>query len=192
MARVTGLRRRGRQRVEVEVDGARWRVLPAEVVVRTRLSPGEELTRPRLRELRRELRQAEALGRATRALRHGDLSTQRLRERLERHSTAPFAREQAVSTLEAVGILDDARVAHTRAAGLAGRGLGDAAIRFDLERRGIARELLDEALAGLEPEAVRARRLVAAHGHGVRSARLLARRGFGEEASEAALGALEP
>ncbi len=191
MATVTGLRARGRSRVEVDLDGGRWRVIPAEVVLRVGLTVGEELSRPRLRELRRELRRVEALERAKRALQYGDLSAHRLRERLEGNATTQFARDEAVATLEAAGVVDDARVARTRAAALAARGLGDAAIRFDLERQGIERELLDQALTELEPESVRASRLVAAHGHGVRTARLLARRGFGEEASEAALGPLD-
>ena len=191
MASITGLRARSRSRVEVELDGVLWRVMPAEVVLRLGLTVGQELSRPRLRELRRELRRVEAFERAGRALQYGDLSAQRLRERLEGNGTTPFAREEAVATLEAAGVVDDARVARTRAATLAARGLGDGAIRFDLERQGIEQELLDQALAQLEPESVRASRLVATHGHGIRTARLLARRGFGEEASEAALGPLE-
>jgi hypothetical protein len=50
---VTGLRELPGGRVAVELDGARWRTVPAEVVVRVRLGVGEVLDRPRLRELAR-------------------------------------------------------------------------------------------------------------------------------------------
>ena len=57
---VSGLRELPSGRVAVELDGARWRTVPAEVVVRVRLGVGEELDRPRARELARELRRARA------------------------------------------------------------------------------------------------------------------------------------
>jgi SOS response regulatory protein OraA/RecX len=81
--------------------------------------------------------------------------------------------------------VDDARYAAGRAALLAGRGYGNTAIRWDLERRGIDAGVVAGALAGLEPELERARALVAARGGGARAAALLARRGFGEDALEA-------
>lgn len=184
MACVTALRKRTRGRIDIELDGVPWRALPGDVVVRLGLAVGEELDRTRLRELRRELRRSEALEQATRALRYRDLSSHRLRERLERRGAAPFARDQAVATLEAIGLVDDIRVARTRAENLAARGLGDAAIRFDLDRQGVPRELAEDVLAELEPEAERAQRLVAVHGRGPRTARLLLRRGFGEDSIE--------
>ncbi len=191
MVCVTGLRERSRGRVAVELDGARWRTIPGDVVLHVGLTVGERLTRERLRDLRRELRRSEALEQATQALRYRDLSSQHLRRRLEQRRTAPAAREEALATLEAVGVVDDARVARTRAESLAGRGMGDAAIRFDLSRQAVAADLVEEALAMIEPESERARRLVAAHGRGARTARLLARRGFGEDAIEAAVGPLD-
>jgi hypothetical protein len=44
------------------------------------------------------------------------------------------------------------------------------------------------ALAGLEPEAARAERIVASRGRSPATARFLARKGFGEEAVESAAG----
>jgi regulatory protein len=186
VASVTALRKRTRGRVEIELDGLAWRVVPAEVVVRLSVAVGDQLERPQLRILRRELRRNEALEQATRALRYRDLSSHDLRELLERRGTAPFARDQAVATLETIGLLDDTRFARTRAENLAARGLGDAAIRFALDRQGVPRALADEVLAELEPELDRARRLVAVHGARPRTARLLVRKGFGEDSIEAA------
>lgn len=185
MPRVTALRGLPRGRVAVDVDGSRWRVLPGELVLGLGLAVDQELDRPRLREIARELRRHAALRRATGALRRRELSAQAVRERLDRGGTPPAAREDALATLERAGLVDDARLARVRAESLAGRGMGDAAIRFDLARRGIAEPLVDDALAGLEPERERAGRLVDVHGAGPRTARLLARRGFGEDSIEA-------
>jgi regulatory protein len=189
MPTVTALREAPRGRVAVELDGAPWRVLPVDVVVRAALSEGRMLDRPALRELRRELRRAEALHVAARALRHRDLSRRRVAERLERAAVAPAAAAESLAALERSGLVDDRRVASLTAQSLAERGYGDEAIRHRLLAEGLDDELVTEALAGLEPERERALPLIERRGAGPRTARYLAGRGFGEEAVEAALGA---
>jgi len=166
---VTALRARARGQVEVELDGAPWRALPADVVVRGGLIVGRTLDRETARALARELRRSRALHDAVRVLRHRDLSRQALARRL----TAP-GRHDALAALERSGILDDRHAATARAAALSGRGYGDAAIRFRLEQEGFAAEDVGEAIAGLEPEQERANRL-AERG---RTPRWLAARGF--------------
>ena len=189
MPRVTRLRDSGRGRVAVELEGAPWRTLPVDVVARAGLVEGRALDRPALRLLRRELRRAEALAVAGRALRRQDLSQRMMAERLARASVAPAALEESLDVLSRSGLVDDARFAGTRAASLAERGYGDAAIRHDLELRGVGPEPIQEALDSLEAEAERARRLVERRGPGPKTARYLASKGFGEEALEAAAGA---
>lgn len=188
MAVVTALRERGR-RVEVELDGTPWRTLPLDAAARVGLRIGLELDRPRLRELRRELRRNAAGARALRALRARDLAAAELERRLQRGGFTAGERADTLSRLERTGFLDDRRLAEARACALAGRGYGDAAVRWDLERRGLAAEHVDAALAGLEPEPERAAAIVAERGSGPATARLLARRGFGEDAVAAAAGA---
>ena len=188
MAEVTALRTRGTGRVSVELDGAPWRVLPVDVVVRVGLAVGESLERSRLRELRRELRRHEALAVAAGALRHRDLSSRALEARLARRSVAPLERTEALQVLGRAGVVDDARFGAGRARTLAERGWGDAAIRADLERQALPEELIEPALATLAPEAERARALVVQRGVGPATARWLARKGFGEDAVEAAGG----
>src|SRR5439155_24276402 len=117
----------------VELDGAPWRLVPADAAVRAGLSVGRALDRDTARSLGRELRRAEALGVAVRALRYRDLSRRRLEERLERRGARGDARAEALETLERAGLVDDRRVAAARACALAERGYGDAAIRFALE-----------------------------------------------------------
>jgi SOS response regulatory protein OraA/RecX len=185
---VTALRHDRRGRVAVELDGAPWRVLPVGVVVRAGLAEGRLLDRPALRLVRRELRRAEALQVAGRALRHRDLSRRRLAERLE-GAVPPAVAAESLATLERAGLVDDRRVALVRAESLAGRGYGDEAIRHRLRAEGLAEEVAEEAVAGLAPECERAGLLIERRGVGARTARYLAGRGFGEEAVEAALGA---
>jgi regulatory protein len=174
--------------VAVDLDGAPWRVLPVDVVVRSGLAEGRLLDRTALRTVRRELRRTEALDVATRALRGRDLTQRELKARLERRGVHEHVVEESVATLRAAGFVDDARVACSRAASMADRGYGDVAIRDDLERRGIEAELAETALQAVEPEEVRARRIVGERGSGARTARYLARRGFGADAVEAAAG----
>jgi regulatory protein len=185
---VSGLRELPSGRVAVELDGARWRTVPAEVVVRVRLGVGEELDRPRARELARELRRARAVDTALRAVSRREHSTAELDRRLRQRGFAPGLREETLNRLEHVGLVDDERYAMRRAESLSERGQGDEAILWRLERDGVARETAARAVAALPPERQRARLVVAAQGTGVRTARELARRGFGEDAVEEALG----
>jgi SOS response regulatory protein OraA/RecX len=121
-------------------------------------------------------------------LRARDLPAGALDARLERRGVAAADRAGAVSALQGAGLVDDERFARNRALALAGRCLGDEAIRHDLEAYGLDAELVDEALAGLDPESERAERIVVARGRSIATARFLARKGFGEETVEAAAG----
>jgi SOS response regulatory protein OraA/RecX len=185
------LREQPRGRVEVQLDGAAWRLVPIDAVARTGLVVGRVLDRETARTLAREIRRADALDRAARALRPRDRSRQALDVRLATAGVSAAARADALDTLERVGLVDDARVAMSRAESLAGRGFGDAAIRHDLEGEGVAAELVEEALAGLEPEHDRARRLVERRGADLKTARWLAGKGFEAASIEDALGGLE-
>jgi SOS response regulatory protein OraA/RecX len=181
---VTALRERPRGRVEIELDGAAWRLVPAEAVVRAGIVVGRALDREIARALGRELRRAEALGTALRALRHRDRTRESLRERLAARGAPLQAQEEALEALERAGLVDDARVAESSARALAERGYGDAAIRFRLEGEGLSAGLVAEALAGLEAEPERALRLVERRGEGPKTLRWLAARGFAEATVE--------
>jgi regulatory protein len=122
-----------------------------------------------------------AVDAALRALRHRDLSARELEERLRAKGFQESVRAEALATLERTGLLDDARFAESRARSLAGRGAGDAAIRHALGVAGVAREVVDDALRVLEPEAERARDIAARRGGGLKTARYLRGKGFSEE-----------
>ena len=124
---------------------------------------------------------------AARALRHRDRSRAQIVARLERAGVDGERATHALETLERVGYVDDARFAAARAAALADRGLGDAAIRDDLEASGIDGPVVGDALASLTPEAERAATIAENEGRTVKTAARLARKGFSEESIEAAL-----
>jgi regulatory protein len=178
---VTALRERGRGKVEVELDGAPWRVLGAGVVVRAELRAGRPLDRETARRLAREVRREKALARASRALATRDRSRGELESRLAQAGVPESAREEALAALEASGLVDDARVAESRAGELARRGYGDLAIRSDLARRRISSEAIADAIEALELESDRARAVVEARGATPAILRRLAARGFSRD-----------
>jgi len=173
--------------VKVELDGAPWRTVPVEVVLAAGLHVGLVLDRQRLRVIRCELRSREALSQASRLLARRDLTERGLDDELQRRRVAPAARRATVSRLREAGAVDDARLAHRRAEVLAARGAGNLLIRADLESRGVAPDLVESALAQLPAERNRVQTIVSARGSGPATARYLARKGFDEDAVEAAL-----
>ena len=98
---VTALRELPRGKVDVELDGAPWRRVPADAVVRAGLMVGRTLDRETARALGRELRRSGALARATRALAAHDRSRQALDERLAAAGVGAEPRREALETLAA-------------------------------------------------------------------------------------------
>jgi SOS response regulatory protein OraA/RecX len=186
---ITRLRAKGTGRIAVDLDGRPWRTVPAEAVLAAGLDTGMELDRERARRLRRELVRLAALRVAASSLSRRERSSQAVDDRLARARTPPAIRRRTMHVLEETGLVDDARTARNRAAALAERGYGDAAIAADLERQGIGREARIEALQRLAPEPERLRPILERRGTGPATARYVARRGFGEEAVAAAAGA---
>jgi regulatory protein len=191
VATLTALRRTRAGRVALEVDGQPWRTVPDDVVVRCGLHAGLTLDRPRLRLLRTELRRAESLATAGRALAQRPLSRRQVSDRLRRRGVAPRVERETLGTLAAAGLVDDARLARARAAALTDRGWGDLAIAARLRREGLEDGEVRAALADLPPEAERAAALVADLADRHKAWSLLTRRGFSPDASEGALGALD-
>jgi regulatory protein len=186
MARVTALHPERRDRVRVELDGAPWRTLPAAAVVSARLTVGTDLDRMRARELAQAIRRAEALGAATRALARRDHSVVGLADYLARRGVGRKERAAAVNRLADIGYLDDARFALGRARSLAERGYGDDAVRFELEREGVAADRIDAAVAGLAGERERALSVLRGSRSALAGIRKLAAKGFSADSIEAA------
>jgi SOS response regulatory protein OraA/RecX len=181
---ITGLRETSTSDVLVELDGAPWRKIPLTAAARAGLSIGKRLEREDLRLLGRELRRAEALAKATRMLARRPLPRALLEERLEKKGVAPVALEEAVEVLEQAHYLNDRSYALERARSLAERSYGDAAVHYILEQERVGSELIEEAIASLEPEVERARALLAATADRRRTLRRLVTRGFSAETLE--------
>ena len=122
-----------------------------------------------------------AVDAALRALRHRDLSTRELEQRLRSKGFDESERAAALETLERTGLLDDVRFAEARARSLAARGAGDAAIRHALGLAGVDGATADDAIQALEPEAERAGTIALRRGHGPKTARYLRGKGFSED-----------
>lgn len=183
MARITALRGSG-TRVTVELDGVCWRTVPGAAVVAAGLAVGVVLDRERARALARALRRLRAEDAALRALARRDHSRSSLETRLTRSNVAPEERRAVLARVARSGLVDDVRFAEQRARRLAERGAGDLLVLDDLARHGIEEPVARGALAVLEPEPVRAARILRERGMGPRTLRHLASRGFSEETLE--------
>jgi regulatory protein len=127
-------------------------------------------------------RSADPLEVALRALRAREHSSVSLDERLARRGFDDAERASAIRRLQELGYVDDARFARLRAEALCMRGSGNRLIEADLARHGIDRAVRDEVLASLAPEDERVAAVVARRGGSPKVARLLAGRGFDEDA----------
>ncbi|MDX6474589.1 MAG: RecX family [Gaiellaceae bacterium] len=125
---------------------------------------------------------------ATRALQHRDRSRREVDARLARAGIDEARRHEALDRLERVGYIVDERFAGARAGALANRGYGDEWIRHDLGEQGVAPEAVEDAIGALLPERERAAALVERLGRSRKTGSQLARKGFGADALEAALG----
>lgn len=132
---------------------------------------------------------ASAVDAGLRALRHRDLSSHELDERLRAKGFDEDARGEALETLVRTGLVDDARFAEARARSLAGRGQGDAAIRHALRAARVEDALVEDALATLAPEQERARAIATRRGGGPKTARYLRGKGFSDDVVAALVAA---
>ncbi|HMK92231.1 MAG TPA: RecX family transcriptional regulator [Thermoleophilia bacterium] len=134
----------------------------------------------------------DALELAARALGRRDFSRAALAEQLARSGVERETADRALDALVEAGYLDEARLAIGRARTLAERGCGDEAIAARLARVGVGAVEIEEALAELPPEDVRARQAITALTGGLpRRCAALRRRGFSEWAIESALAHLD-
>lgn len=179
----------------VEVDRGRFASLPGDVLdaLPLSLTPGIELSPPVLARLQ-DLADVEAACRAgLRSLATRGRARRDLRRRLIQKQHPPQAVDEALTRLDACGLLDDRRFAVEYAARHSARGRGPARLVADLLSQGVDRAIADravgEALAqeGIDPDqalrAVAARRAsqLTALAPAVRKRRLLAylaRRGY--------------
>ena len=108
---------------------------------------GRELPDEDYAELRGDLAVSSAKTRALRILGNRNLSAREIEKRLVRKGESSEAAEQAVEWLENIGAINDAEYAESIVRHYSSKGYGVARIRDELFRRGIDRELWEEALS---------------------------------------------
>ncbi|HLG12269.1 MAG TPA: regulatory protein RecX [Dehalococcoidia bacterium] len=140
-----------RQRANVHLDGEYALSLRLDVLQMARLAVGADLPQERRQELEAEDQRLGAVESALRLLAMGPRSEHDLRERLTRRRG--FRREavdHAVQRMRELGYLNDAAFARFWVESRqAGTPRSKRALAFELSRKGIGREQLEEALDGV-------------------------------------------
>ena len=119
------------------------------VIAELRLYAGRRLTEAELQTLRASAALALCKNRGLELLSYRPMSAKELRDKLTEKGEEPAAAEAAVTWLCEHSFLDDARYAGMVVRHYAGKGYGAGRIRQELQRRGVPRELWDEALTEL-------------------------------------------
>jgi len=113
------------------------------------LYSGKELTDDEYSELIGKLREGSSKARAVRILGTRNLSAREIKKRLVNKGDSDETAQSTVEWLQDIGAINDAEYAVSIAKHYSGKGYGEARIRDELFRRGIPRELWDDALLGI-------------------------------------------
>ena len=146
---ISALHQTSPERVTVALDDGSEIKATLGVVAELRLYAGRRLTEAELQTLRASAALALCKNRGLELLSYRPMSAKELRDKLTEKGEEPAAAEAAVTWLCQQGFLDDARYAGMVVRHYAGKGYGAGRIRQELQRRGVPRELWDEALTEL-------------------------------------------
>ena len=146
---ISALHQTSPERVTVALDDGSEIKATMGVIAELRLYAGRRLTEAELQTLRTSAALALCKNRGLELLSYRPMSAKELRDKLTEKGEEPTAAEAAVTWLCEQGFLDDARYAGMVVRHYAGKGYGAGRIRQELQRRGVPRELWDEALTEL-------------------------------------------
>jgi regulatory protein len=146
---ISALHQTSPERVTVALDDGSEIKATLGVVAELRLYAGRRLTEAELKELRASAALALCKNRGLELLSYRPMSAKELRDKLTEKGEEPAAAEAAVTWLCEHSFLDDARYAGMVVRHYAGKGYGAGRIRQELQRRGVPRELWEEALTEL-------------------------------------------
>jgi regulatory protein len=139
-----------RPRFDVYLDGVLALDLRLDLIAIARLSVGLELSAERRRELEAEDQRLSAIEFALRLLAMGPRSEKDLRDRLKRRGLRREAVEAGVTRVRELGYLDDVAFARFFVdSRQASTPRSRRALSFELQRRGVDRELVAETIAPL-------------------------------------------
>lgn len=144
---------RNRDRVNVFIDGQWVTGVHAEVAVAAGLRVGQVIGAEQLRELTHAEEVRKARDGALRLLGYRARSRAELRGRLLQKGYDPGLVEEVLAGLERSGLINDAEFSESWVRARTGsRPMGRSRIAAELRGKGVDRELIDEALRGLEPD----------------------------------------
>ncbi|MBD5160915.1 MAG: regulatory protein RecX [Oscillibacter sp.] len=187
-------RKKGRFLVKLE-NGDLLRVTEEELV-RFGLRAGMELDGETLEALRASARTSSARVAAANIIGSRALSKKELTRRLVKKGSEEADAQAAADWLEDIGAVNDAAYAASLVRHYGGKGYGPARVREELRRRGVDRELWDEAMEEMPDPAEILDRLIRKRRQGDlsdpgerrRTCDALLRRGFGWSEVRAAMG----
>lgn len=189
---------RQQEQILVHLEGGDTLRITGNELLHFGLYPGLDIDRETVVELTRYAAASHTRARAAALISARPLSRAELCRRLtEKGATAEDA-EAAADYLERIGALDDAAYAAMLVRHLSAKGYGAGRIRDEFFRRGIPRELWDDALAAAPDTQERIEAILAAKIHGKplddrerkRLADMLLRRGFSRSEVYSAIRAL--
>lgn len=182
------------EKVFAELDTGEKLRIDTYLVAEYGLYAGMELDEETYGELRAAAMKRQTRKQALRMTGARAMSHKEITDRLVRRGGTQEDAEDAADWLEKLGVVDDAAYAGMIVRHYASRGYGLAKAKQELFRRGIPRDLWEDALAELPDEEEAIGRLLAARVKGVpdrdqarKLADFLQRRGFGHEKIRAAL-----
>ena len=146
---IQAIRQTGGERMALLLDDGQEIPTTLGIVTELRLFSGKTLDDAQLQRIRTRSAAALAREQALNLLSLRPHSRKELQDKLVRKGTDPEAAEAAVEWLTEHGYLDDAAYAAAVARHYAKKGYGARRISSELYRRGVARELWDEALGEL-------------------------------------------
>lgn len=142
-----------KDRVLVYLTGGDLLRITPEELLRFGLRPGQELTEDVLEELRRAAARSQTRQRAAELASGRMQSRKELSDRLVKKGADPQEAQETAQWLADLGAVDDAAYAGVIARHYAAMGYGPGRVRQELQRRGVPRDLWEDALAQLpDPE----------------------------------------
>lgn len=149
MITLTDLKQTGPERFLARFDNGEELRTTLAVVTKLSLYSGRTLTEDELSAVRDASARSRCRQRALRIIGARAMSVKELTDRLKEKGESPENAEDAAQWLLDMRLLDDAQYAAMCVRHYAAKGYGPGKIRNELYRRGIARELWDEALEEL-------------------------------------------
>jgi len=140
-------------RRSIFVDGKFVIGVDEDVVADLGLRVGQQFSEAELREVVRAELLSKAKERALNLLSYRSRSRMEIARRLSRAGYDDDIVEETLSRLENVGLVDDAEFSQGWVnSRVTGRGLGKKRVRWELRQKGVASEVVEEALSSIDPD----------------------------------------